>query len=117
MSNPLCHFEFMTNDPAKCRAFYGQVFDWQFDDKAMPGYTLVRPGSEPHGGIFQKPPDAPCPCLNVYFNVENIDAALNKAVELGAKVLVTKTPIPHVGHFAMFADPEGIVVGLLQSAS
>ena len=32
MPNPLCHFEFMTNDPVKCKKFYGEIFDWKFDD-------------------------------------------------------------------------------------
>jgi len=27
---------------------------------------------------------------------------------------VPKTPIPNVGHFAVFADPDGIGVGLFQ---
>ena len=50
MPNPLCHFEFMTGDLAKCQAFYGKVFDWQFDDKSIPGYSLINAGSEPSGG-------------------------------------------------------------------
>lgn len=105
----------MTNDPAKCKAFYGAVFDWQFDDKTMPGYTLVNTGTEPSGGIFPKPPDAPGVCINVYFNVDDIETVLSKAKSHGATVLVPKTPIPGVGHFAMFSDPEGIPVGIMQS--
>jgi hypothetical protein len=114
MPNPLCHFEFMSNDPAKCRKFYGEVFDWKFDESAMPGYTLVQTGSEPGGGIFQKPPHAPGVCLNIYFLVQDIDATLAKATQRGAKVIVPKTPIPHHGQFAMFTDLEGIAVGLFQ---
>ena len=32
----------------------------------------------------------------------------------GGRTLVPKTPIPSVGHFAVFADPDGIGVGLFQ---
>lgn len=116
MPNPLCHFELMTADPEKCRAFYGKVFDWQFDAKSMPGYTLVNTGSEPTGGVFPKPDTAPHPCVNVYFQVPDIDEALNKVKEEGGAVLVPKTAIPNVGHFAMFTDPEGISVGIMQPA-
>ncbi len=116
MPNPLCHFELMTNDPAKCKKFYGEVFDWQFDDRSMPGYTLVKTGAEPGGGIFPKPPQAPGVCLNVYFQVADIDGTLAKAVQRGAKTLVPRTPIPHVGEFAIFADPEGIAVGVFKPA-
>ena len=117
MPNPLCHFELMPTDPAKCKAFYGAVFDWQFDDASMPGYTLISTGAEPTGGILPKPDDAPGPCLNVYFNVTDLDATLATVTELGGGVLVPKTQIPGVGHFAMFTDPEGLVIGIIQPAA
>ncbi len=117
MANPLCHFELMSSDPAKCRDFYGAVFDWTFDDSSMPGYALIHTGQEPTGGVFAKPPQAPQPCLNVYFTVTDIDDTLNRATSHGGTVIVPKTPIPGVGHFAMFADPEGIVVGVMQPQS
>lgn len=116
MPNPLCHFELMTTDPEKCKAFYGAVFDWQFDDASMPGYTLVNTGAEPSGGVFPKPAEAPMPCVNVYFHVSDIDAILASVTELGGRVLVPKTAIPNVGHFAMFADPEGIAIGIMRPA-
>lgn len=114
MPNPLCHFEVMTKDVAKCKAFYSSVFAWTFDDKTMPGYTLVHTGQEPTGGIFEKPAEAPHACLNVYFTVQDLEKTLAKAGELGGKTLVPKTPIPGVGHFAMFTDPEGVPVGIMQ---
>ena len=114
MGNPLCHFELMTNDVAKCKTFYGAVFDWKFDDQTMSGYTLIATGQDPSGGAFPKPAEAPYPCLNVYFTVEDIEATLGKVNKHGGKTLVPKTAIPSVGHFAMFTDPEGIAIGLLQ---
>ncbi|MFQ5413743.1 MAG: VOC family protein [Phycisphaerae bacterium] len=114
MPNPICHFEFMAGDPERFKAFYGAVFDWQFDDASLPGYTVINPGAEPHGGMMPKPDQAPNPALNVYFHVDDIDATLKTAQQHGATVLVPKTPIPNVGWFAMFADPDGIPVGLLK---
>jgi predicted enzyme related to lactoylglutathione lyase len=107
----------MTLDPKKCKAFYGAIFDWKFDDESMPGYTLVNTGAEPTGGVFPKPDDVPVPCINVYFQVEDIEAVLAKVAELGGKTLVPKTQIPKVGHFAMFTDLEGTVIGILQPDS
>ena len=116
MPNPLCHFELMTADAEKCKAFYGAVFDWQFDGKSMPGYTLINAGAEPTGAIFAKPAAAPGVCMNAYFRVNDIDKTLKSATKHGGKMLVPKTEIPNVGHFAMFADPEGIPIGLMQPA-
>lgn len=114
MPSPLCHFELMTADPPRCKAFYGSVFGWQFDDESMPGYTLINPGAEPNGGIMKRPAAAPAAALHAYFLVDNISATLVKAAGAGGSVVVQPTDIPNVGTFAMIADPEGIVVGLLK---
>lgn len=116
MVSPLCHFELMVNDAKKAQAFYGAIFDWQFDNESMPGYTLVDAGTEPTGAVFKKPDAAPGVCANLYFKVSNIDTTLKKVGEGGGSVLVPKTGIPSVGHFAMFADPEGIPIGIMQPA-
>ena len=114
MANGLCHFEMMSSDPARSREFYGALFDWSFDDQSLPNYTLIQTGKEPMGGIFPRPPQASRACMNVYFTVTNLDRTLSHAVELGAKVIVPKTSIPGTGEFAMFTDPEGIAIGLMQ---
>jgi len=114
MSSPLCHFELMTKDPDKAKAFYGQVFGWQFDDQTMPGYTLISTGQDPHGGIM-KQPESPA-ASNIYFKVADIEATLAKVKELGGKVTVPKSEIPGIGFFALFVDPEGIGIGLMQPA-
>jgi len=116
MSNPLCHFELMTTDLAKCTSFYGTVFGWKFDNDSMPGYTLVDTGQEPTGGIFSAPEVAPGPCANIYFQVDDIEGTLQRASESGGMIIVDKTEIPGVGHFGMFTDPEGIAVGVMQPA-
>ena len=116
MSNPLCHFELMTDDPQKCKAFFGKVFDWNFDEHSIPGYTLIKTGAEPTGGVFPRPAEAPAVCVNIYFSVEDIDATIAKVTDNGGTVIVPKTAIPNIGHFAMFAAPEGIVIGIMQPA-
>lgn len=114
MGAPLCHFEFMTDDPEKCKAFYANVFGWEYDT-SMPDYTMIKTGQRPEGGLMQRPPEAPGPALGVYFMVDDIDATLEKARQAGGQVLMPKTPIPNVGAFAWFADPEGIGVGIFQT--
>ncbi len=114
MANALCHFEVMATDVERAKEFYTSVLGWQFDDESMPGYALVNPGQEPSGAFFKKPSGAPTPCMNVYFNVDDIDATLEKAGANGGEILVAKTEIPGTGHFAMFTDLEGIVIGIMK---
>ena len=115
MANEICHFEFMSNDPARSRAFYGQIFDWKFDDQMMPGYTMIQTGKEPGGGLMEKPKEVPHTALNVYFMVGSIEETLGKVRKAGGSVIVERTPIPGVGHFAMITDPDGICVGLFET--
>jgi predicted enzyme related to lactoylglutathione lyase len=49
--------------------------------------------------------------------VDDIDATLEKVTENGGRILVPKTVIPNVGYFAMFADPEGIAIGIMKPGS
>jgi len=114
MASELCHFEVMTSDVERAKAFYATVLNWQFDDESMPGYALVNPGQDPSGAMFAKPDDAPTPCMNVYFNTDDIDATLEKVEANGGKTLVKKTVIPGAGYFAMFTDPDGIVIGIMK---
>ena len=114
MGNPIVHWELMVNDLAKAKAFYSSLFDWEFDESSFPGYLIVKTGTDPGGGMMAKPEMAPMCALNTYFAVADLDATLAKAAAAGATILVPKTPIEGVGHWAMFADPDGIPVGLLQ---
>ena len=114
MPAPLCHFEILSDNPDKCRAFYSKVFGWAFDETSMPGYTLINTGKEPGGGLMKRPPAAPGPALSSYFMVDDIDATLAKVQEAGGRTVVPKSPIPNVGSFAFFVDPEGVPVGIFQ---
>ncbi len=115
MGNPLCHFEFLTNDPDKCKAFYSKVFDWEY--QGAPGsdeYTLINTGSEPGGGMMKRPDPCPMPMVGVYFLVDDIDETLAKVTEAGGNVVMPKMEIPNIGWIAVFVDPENIGIGIFQ---
>ncbi|MBN1344605.1 MAG: VOC family protein [Phycisphaerae bacterium] len=115
MANPLCHFEFLTNDPEKCKAFYSKVFDWEFQTPpGHPHYTLIATGSEPGGGMMKKPDECPAPTVGIYIAVDNVEETLAKVTGAGGRVVMPKTPIPGVGAIAVFIDPENIGIGILQ---
>ncbi|MFH0916793.1 MAG: VOC family protein [bacterium] len=115
MGNPIVHWELMVNDPVRAKKFYTSVLDWEFDESAVPGYTMIKTGAEPGGGMMAKPEMAPMCALNTYFHVEDVEATLAKATAAGATMIAPKTAIPGMGYWAMFADPDGIPIGLFQT--
>jgi predicted enzyme related to lactoylglutathione lyase len=75
---------------------------------------MFQPASGPSGGVFKRSDDQTPTMWTAYVRVPNIDATLARAAQLGGKVIVPKSPIPGMGHFAIFADPTGAVLGLFQ---
>ncbi|MBL9019170.1 MAG: VOC family protein [Myxococcales bacterium] len=116
MANPLCHWELAVSDVARTKRFYSAVFDWTFEPMG-PEYTMIETGSGPRGGLMEKPPRAPAPALNTYFQVADLAKTLRLAVEAGATVVVPKTEITGAGWFAMFLDPDRIPVGIFEEVT
>jgi predicted enzyme related to lactoylglutathione lyase len=115
MGNHLCHFEFMVSDSEKAKAFYGKVFDWTFkSDEGMPGYTMIDAGKAPGGGMMKKPETAPHHALSIYFCVDSIDDTMAKVSEAGGQVIIQKMEVSNIGWWGLFADPDGIPVGIYE---
>ena len=52
--------------------------------------------------------------VRIYVQVPDLQAALAKAEGMGAKVVMPITEIPGAVTMALFADPDGNVVGLVK---
>jgi len=120
MGNPFVHGELTTDNTGQAKEFYGQLFSWKLEDAPATGpggpYTFVKVGEGTGGGMLKKPmPEAPNMWLP-YVMVDNVDATIKKARQLGAKVIVDKTPIPEMGAFAIFSDPDGAPLGVWESS-
>ena len=115
MAQPVIHWEIGAKEGSKLQEFYRQMFDWAFDT-SMPGFGMVAAEEGGiGGGIMQARPDIP-PYLTFYVAVDDLEASLARAEQLGGKRIVPPTPIPGVGAFAMFEDPEGHMLGLFKTA-
>lgn len=115
MANPLCHFEFICSDVQKSKEFYGAVFDWEFEDvEAGLPYSLVRPGIGPEGHMMGTPPEMPHSGLCAFFLVDDVNEVLLQVTEAGGLIICPAVNIPNVGSYGMFADPEGVIVGVFK---
>ncbi len=116
MGSPILHWELMVSDLEKAKEFYTNVFEWNVQDvQAFPGYPMVDPGGAPGGAMMVKPENSPGYALNVYFGVESVEQALSRAVGAGGTLLVQETAIEGVGEWGMFADPDGIPIGVFHA--
>ncbi len=112
-----CWNELTSKDPAASVAFYQSLGGFGtegMDMGPMGTYHLLKQGDVPTAGIMKPPmPEAPH-AWTPYVQVPNADASIEKAKRLGATILVPPMDIPNVGRFAIFADPQGAVLGILQ---
>jgi hypothetical protein len=113
MPGSLVHFELPSEDTARAKRFWSGVFGWSFSD-AMPefDYSMVKTGENQGGAVY--PGDGTIRGPIVYFDTDDIEAAIAKVRELGGKA-DEKNPIPGVGWFARCTDTEGNDFSLFQS--
>ena len=115
MANPVNHFEICVTNRDKGKEFYGNLFGWKFNDIEGMNYSGVTAEEGGIGGGIMEPPEEGVPpYVTFYITVVDINACLTKVEEYGGKTIVPKTPIPGMGHFAMFTDPDGNHLGIYQ---
>ena len=117
MGAKVVHFEVVGKDAAKLQKFYGEIFDWQINADNPMNYGLVSTQGDGNigGGIGPAQEGMPGH-VTFYIEVDDPDAYLKTIASKGGKTVVPTTVIPDMVTFALFADPEGNVVGLVKSA-
>jgi predicted enzyme related to lactoylglutathione lyase len=114
MGQPVVHWEFWSEDPARIAEFYRVVFDWNIRPLPALNYQLVEPGGAGgiNGGIM-KPQAGPWPAkLALYIDVDDLDRYSEKIRQAGGKILVEKMDVPGVGQLSLFEDLDGRVLGM-----
>jgi len=115
MGHPVVHFEIASKDYKKSQQFYKSLFDWKIEEPpGMPYGMISAEGDKSIGGGIGQVDGGKAPSLTFYVMVDDLQAYLKKAESLGGKTLVPPSPIPGIGHFAMFADPDGLAIGLFK---
>jgi uncharacterized protein len=114
----MCWNELAARDIDAAKRFYEAVFGWQAETNAYgdTSYTEWKLDGRSVGGMIQMneqwPAEIPAHWM-VYFAVDDIDAAVARAGELGGKVAVEPTDTP-VGRFAVLNDPHGAVLSVIR---
>jgi predicted enzyme related to lactoylglutathione lyase len=119
MGAPVVWFEVAGRDLDALRQFYSSLFGWRIElDAAAPmPYGMVSTGTEGGipGGVYA-PGESVGSYVSFYVGVDDLEASLRQAETLGAKVAQPPTPLPDGSRVAMFNDPEGHRIGIIQQA-
>jgi hypothetical protein len=119
MGAPVVWFEVAGRDLDALRQFYSGLFGWRIElDSAAPmPYGLVNTGADAGipGGVYA-PGEAVGSYVSFYVAVDDLDGSLRQAEGLGAKVAQPPTAMADGSRVAMFNDPEGHRIGLIQQA-
>ncbi len=127
MARPVVHFEITGSNPQALRAFFGELFAWEFDttspvapevsDAGQYGFVdlvTTDDGTGIRGGVGGGPGRQPKALF--YVSVDDVEAALSQAERLGGTRVLGPARSPSglvVGHFT---DPEGNLVGVAGGA-
>ncbi len=103
-----------TTDPDAAKVFYTGLFGWNYDDNPIEdeiAYSMAEIGGLYVGAITLQPRQqreagAP-PAWNSYITVEDADATLARAKELGATVHADAFDVTEAGRMGVAQDPQG----------
>jgi predicted enzyme related to lactoylglutathione lyase len=111
VAHPVIHAEIRSADPDATRAFFGELFGWTYSDGAFPGYSFVDTGVEGAIPTAIGPLQGGSDSVLFFIGVQDVDATLKRAEELGGTIIQPTQTVPGVS-FGVFADAQGHVVGV-----
>lgn len=112
MNHPVIRWQVISPDPDASTKFFAQLFGWQTDRSNAMGYREVRAGEGGiHGGVWPAPQGVK-PFVQLFVQVGDVGACLEKAMSLGATVIVPKTVLPEGHEMAVLLDPQGMPIAI-----
>jgi len=112
--------ELFAVDCEKAFAFYGELFRWQKGVAAagaLGTYQLFSAAGKTIGGILTKPPTISAAAWLHYFNVGDVDAAIDRVKGGGGQILNGPTEAPDGSWVVQCTDPQGALFALIGKRS
>lgn len=110
-------YDLATTDPEAAARFYAAVADWTAEKVPGMSYTVLKTaGAIRTAGLMALPQhlrDAGVPPhWTGTIGVDDVDAMVARVIEGGGSLKYGPDDVPHVGRFAVVADPDGAVFQL-----
>lgn len=113
-----CWLELATSDQNAAKAFYGSLFGWSASDSPYgPGavYTRFQLNHRTAAAAFTIRPEEPVPPhWQLYIAVDDADATVRRAQELGAHIVHPAFDVMTYGRMAVLQDPAGAFFSIWQ---
>jgi uncharacterized protein len=111
--HPIVHWEIQSLDPAKLHDFYAEALGWAIDANNPMNYGMVASKGQGgiDGGIGGSQGGSR---VLVYASVPSIPEILDRIESLGGKTVMPRTDVGPV-IMALYEDPEGHVMGLIEA--
>jgi len=110
--------DLVSSDTAKSRAFYGELFGWEFGEaqEQFGGYTNATKDGLPIAGLMNKTPEmGEIPDLwSVYLCTDDIKQVADDVPTNGGTVSVPPMDVADLGTMAVLADAGGAMIGAWQ---
>ncbi len=110
----IIQFEVTGKDMKALQDYYSKLFGWKLNTNFQGGYGMTE---EAQTGLvigIGGTPDGSAGQVTGYITVSDIDATLARATELGGRTIMPKFSPGGDAIIALFADPEGHVMGLTE---
>jgi predicted enzyme related to lactoylglutathione lyase len=112
MAHPVVHTEIRSADPDATRLFFADLFGWKVaSEGAFPGYTFIDTGAQGGPYVAISPRQGAEDEVLFFVAVDDVDATLARAVELGGSIIQPAQHVPGTS-FGVFADALGHRVGV-----
>ena len=113
--------ELLTTDLGEATAFYAAVFGWEARPvMTLPDgvvYHILSRAGRDVGGLMQAPADMPQSAWQLYFVVDDVDAAVARAESSGGAATWPAMDVPGTGRMAGLADPAGAMFAVGRAAA
>jgi predicted enzyme related to lactoylglutathione lyase len=122
MGQPVVHFEIVGKDGERLHSYYSDLFGWEINADNPMKYGVVERTSNVNddgigiGGGIGGGPEGYEGHVTFYVQVPDVEAALAKAESLGGTRMMGPDEVMEGLVIGLFSDPEGHVVGVVNTA-
>ena len=118
------HFEIHASNPQSVIAFYSGLFGWGFNKWEGGEYWMIHTGPDDqpgiNGGLIPRRGSLPesMAAVNAFVitvDVDDVDAAVERALAAGGVSAAPKMAVPGIGWLAYLKDPDGNIFGVMQA--